>query len=100
MDCERVCRRDYRKHANERLGEEDVKSTARRFDGQPLDDLSSWGAGLEPRIIASSAASSYDPALERARSELLGTIRYLAVTPITWSDREPTPIDSLSAETA
>jgi hypothetical protein len=62
-------------------------------------DLSSWGA-QGPQITASSAAFSYDPIIERARLELLGAIRYLAKTPITWSEREPMPIDALSAETA
>jgi hypothetical protein len=62
-------------------------------------DLSSWGAQGFP-ITASSAAFSYDPSIERARSELLAAIRYLAKTPITWSEREPAPIDRLSAETA
>jgi hypothetical protein len=62
--------------------------------------VSSWEV-REPQISASSAASSYDPDVERPRSELLATIRYLAKNPITWSERDVgTRVDHLSAETA
>jgi hypothetical protein len=75
-------------------------NSAIRNAGRIAQDLSSWGTDIPP-IFASSAAFSYDPGIERARSELLAAIKYLAQTPITWSEREPAvPIERLSAETA
>jgi hypothetical protein len=62
--------------------------------------ISSWPIRPQPRITPPSAASSYDLAAERTRATLVGLIKHLATTPITWTERDPIRIDKISAETA
>ena len=98
MDRPRIRRFDDGINAEKRLGKEGMNSAQR--SGMP-QELSSWSVETWPQIPASSAAFSYDPGIERRRSELLSAIRYLVQSPITWSEREaPVPIDRVSAETA
>jgi len=75
-------------------------TTAPRLDGNAGQNLSFWPIRPQPRATASSAASIYEPEIERVRTKLLAGIRHLLKYPITWSDREPVPVDSLSVETA
>jgi hypothetical protein len=60
----------------------------------------SWQIRPQLRVTLSSAASSYDPMVERTRQALVGAIEHMVTSPITWREEEPAPIDSLSAETA
>jgi hypothetical protein len=60
----------------------------------------SWQIRPQPRVTLSSAASSYDPMVERTRQALVGAIEHMVTSPVTWREEEPAPIDSLSAETA
>jgi hypothetical protein len=62
-----------------------------------LSDWSAWTLGSNSPSIT---ASGYDPSTERRRAQLMSIIRDWARNPITWSEREPAPVDSLSAETA
>src|SRR5262245_21323316 len=98
MDRPRICRPDDRIHAEGRLGKEGMNSAQR---SRVAHDLSSWSVDAWAQLPSSSAAFLYDPGIERRRSELLSAIRYLARSPVTWSDREvPVPVDGVSAETA
>jgi hypothetical protein len=75
-------------------------TTALRLGDGAGQDLSFWPVRPQTRVTASSAASTYEPEVERLRTQLLAAIRHLLKNPITLSDRDPTPIDSLSVETA
>jgi hypothetical protein len=75
-------------------------TSASQSYNSPTQELFSWRARAQPGITASSAASDYDPVIERTRAELVAAIKYIAKTPITWSEREAAAVDSLSAETA
>lgn len=68
--------------------------------GEVAGTTQAWRIQPQPRITPPSAASSYDPAAERTRAKLIGVIKHLATTPITWTERDPIPIDKISAETA
>ncbi len=63
-------------------------------------DLSSWPVQRRDGGGVSITASQYDPAVERRRAELLALLRHLIRNPISWSERDPVPIGSVSAETA
>lgn len=63
-------------------------------------DLTSWPVQRQDAGTASIAASHYDPAIERQRKSLMATVGLLARRSATWSDREPVPVDRVSAETA
>jgi hypothetical protein len=73
-----------------------MTSALQSYSG-PTQELFSWHAS---GIKASSAASDYDPVIERTRTELVAAIKYIAKTPITWSEHEAAAVDTLSAETA
>jgi hypothetical protein len=61
---------------------------------------SDWPPGLVEGNSPSITASSYDPAIERTRLQLISAIRDWTRNPITWSDRDdPVPVENLSAET-
>jgi hypothetical protein len=63
-------------------------------------DLSSWSVQRRDGGGASITSSQYDPEVERQRSARLTLIRHLMRNPISWSERDPVPIGSVSAETA
>lgn len=69
-------------------------------DGDFGRDLSSWRTQWRDGSGASITASQYDPVVERQRAELLSLIRRLMRNPISWSEREPVPMERVSAETA
>jgi hypothetical protein len=76
-----------------------MNSALRNFEGS-AQELSSWPIRAQQRIAVSSAASSYNPMVERRRAALIAAIKHLVASPITWTEDEPTPIDGVSAETA
>jgi hypothetical protein len=62
--------------------------------------IASWPVQPQQRFAPPSAASAYDPEVERTRAKLIGVIKYLVTTSVTWTERDPVRIDDISAETA
>jgi hypothetical protein len=70
-----------------------------------MNGLAAHGAFSGPRwtnaeSASSSAASGYDPEIERERAGLVAAIAYLAANPITWTERDPVRVDTTTAESA
>jgi hypothetical protein len=63
-------------------------------------DLTSWPVQRQEGAAASTAASQYDPTIERHRAALISAIRYLAKNSINWSTHEAVSLDGVSVETA